>query len=142
MLDFTRLRFLALHEFHVDRGRDRLAAVLFCAPALARPVATVHYLQGAAAADPLRVAGDDAGGVAVPLQVGQQLLDRDRTKLARPLRGRRRFGDHGRDREFDGDRGFLVEPVLQPVVDVPGGGLALHPAGEFGLSAADRDGAL
>ena len=142
MLDFTHLRFLALHEFHIDHGRGRLVAILFCAPALARPVATVHYLQGTAAPDTLRVAGDGAAGVAMPLQVGQQLLDRDRAQLARALRGRRRLRDHRCDGELDGDCGFLVEPVLQPVMDVPGGRLPFDPAGELGLGAADGDGAL
>lgn len=142
MFDFARLRCVAIHEFHIERGLGRLAGVLFCVPALVRPLATVHHLQPTAAADPLRVADDCAAGVPMPHQIGKQLLDADQAQLPGPLRGRRRVSHRAGDRQLNGDRRLLVKPVLEPVVDVPGGRLPLDPTGQLGLGAADGDGAL
>ena len=141
MFDHTRLRFTALHEFHVERGRGQVLAIMFQLAPSASSVRRVHSgrLSGS---HPLRVAGDDAVGVAVPLQIGQQLLDGDQAQLASPVGRGGGLGDDPGDGAFDCDRGVLVEPVLHPVVDVARSRLALDPAGELGLGAADSNGAL
>lgn len=141
MSSSSALRFVGLHAYLVGEGLGQVVAVLFQLAPSAFPVRRVH-LGCLSGPNPLRKTGDGAIGVAVPFEFRQQLLHGHKAKAPRPLSSGRGLIDDGAYRSLDGDGRFLVEPMLQPVVDMPRSGLALHPPGELGLGAADGNGAL